>query len=755
MVFATFAPTENERSLAAYILKFTNSDKLGHMPGDLAVDVFQRTGLPVTVLSDIWNIADKDNDGSISENELAIAIRLMGWAQSGEIVTRKLIEKAGPLPRFEGIPDQDQSNSSDSPGFLPLHLKIVMCFVESFSRQVLRTACSTAINVLSEIWNLVDSEERGALDITNFALGMYLIQALKTCQISTVPTSIPSEIYDQLVDLASPDISLPTPSTSKALTSPWPSSSAKSNQLAREDAFQSYNQTWDVTSEEKREARRYFNTLCASGEEYVDGEEAAKFLMKFKLPAEDVARIWDLVDINHDNRLTRESFTVAIHLVHQRLSGGELPYVLPPSLIPPTMRPPLTAPIPHASLSYCDNMPQRHRRGSSPGQLLSKSSAPRLRRSGTTLPQYSRYPQQKSMSVPSVFDMPEEPIEANGTSKAANRLSLKSPLSPTVDNVFFEELKGETKSLRLQVEQLMKQLSRQNDSHEQNVKLTEENGELKAKMRDIEQAMSQVLAANQRQDSTEGELMEEISRLTIRIGSLEHVEVELAESSRMLVQATQDNEDLKARMHDTEAAGNAVKEAAEGLQKTVDSLQEENRELKQCVSDMERSLAEPDTRASRRELRVLLKDITRENDSLKRRVREMEQSMTQMLLTNNDHAHHEELANENKRLTLHAREMEAFANQLQSSSQDNVLQRFLEDSARENDRLKSQLREVQQVNSEQLSRYDDRVRDLEGRLNRLTQENQLLATQRTGFVRHSDHDPAIPPPAYDDTIAVA
>lgn len=42
--------------------------------------------------------------------------------------------------------------------------------------------------------HLIDTHQRGSLSNLEFALGMYLIQAIKTCQLTTIPTSIPSHI---------------------------------------------------------------------------------------------------------------------------------------------------------------------------------------------------------------------------------------------------------------------------------------------------------------------------------------------------------------------------------------------------------------------------------------------------------------------------------------------------------------------------------------------------------------------------------
>lgn len=83
----------------------------------------------------------------------------------------------------------------------------------------------------------------------------------------------------------------------------------------------------------------------------MEGDAAAPFFAKSGLPYDVLGKIWyvcisigrskltnthrDLADWNHDGRLTREEFTVAMHLVREKLNGQDLPDTLPASLIPP------------------------------------------------------------------------------------------------------------------------------------------------------------------------------------------------------------------------------------------------------------------------------------------------------------------------------------------------------------------------------------------------------------------------------------
>lgn len=106
-----FVPTQGELSVVAAILEYArlNSSPSSNLDGNLqldpqtAVDILQRSGLSNVELSSIWTIADEDQDGNLSERELAIAVRLIGWAQSGKPVNRSFLNYCmpfSPLARY-------------------------------------------------------------------------------------------------------------------------------------------------------------------------------------------------------------------------------------------------------------------------------------------------------------------------------------------------------------------------------------------------------------------------------------------------------------------------------------------------------------------------------------------------------------------------------------------------------------------------------------------------------------------------------
>ncbi|XP_061405979.1 LOW QUALITY PROTEIN: EH domain-containing protein 3-like [Lethenteron reissneri] len=70
----------------------------------------------------------------------------------------------------------------------------------------------------------------------------------------------------------------------------------------------------------------------------VSGASARLVLLRSRLPACALRRVWRLSDVDADGMLDSDEFTVANHLVAAALRGRELPRELPPHLVPPSKR---------------------------------------------------------------------------------------------------------------------------------------------------------------------------------------------------------------------------------------------------------------------------------------------------------------------------------------------------------------------------------------------------------------------------------
>ncbi|KAG7092181.1 hypothetical protein E1B28_008550 [Marasmius oreades] len=424
----SFSPTPAETALVGQIFAQADTSKLGILQGDDAVRIFGGAKVPPTVLGEIWNIADDDQNGWLSRKGTAVALRLIGWAQKGEKVTKELVHKPGPIPVVEGLSSVSVHHTgmsipkSPPPGTgLP---SITQADKTKFHNMFLKAGPVNGLlsadqardifvksklpnDTLLRIWNLADTQDRGTLDATDFALGMYFIQALMHKAITNLPESLPPGLYQQaqlpiaslsqnLTGTRSPNqssfpqnrVPVQPQYTGQAASILQPQSTGMAVQQqstgmlqapnaslsapkripptlpARPSASQvgngafggagSLSSNWDVTAEEKANADRYFVTLDSTKQGFIEGDVAVPFMLESKLPDDVLAHIWDLSDLHNNGRLTRDCFAVAMHLIQKKLGGGELPTTVPQSLIPPAMRatgsypfsPPSTGPPP-------------------------------------------------------------------------------------------------------------------------------------------------------------------------------------------------------------------------------------------------------------------------------------------------------------------------------------------------------------------------------------------------------------------------
>jgi epidermal growth factor receptor substrate 15 len=90
---SSFSPTPAEQAIVSQIFAKADPNGLGIVTGDAAVKAFAASNLSPSILGDIWTIADKENNGFLTRKGVAIAVRLIGHAQTGEKITEDLIDQ--------------------------------------------------------------------------------------------------------------------------------------------------------------------------------------------------------------------------------------------------------------------------------------------------------------------------------------------------------------------------------------------------------------------------------------------------------------------------------------------------------------------------------------------------------------------------------------------------------------------------------------------------------------------------------------
>lgn len=613
-------------------------------------------------------------------------------------------------------------------------------------------------------------------------MGLHLIDSLKSCRLTTVPASIPDHIFDYLESVPSKKPSIPP--LKNVYSSPAEASSSAAPQVPRRAASaiplgspklppkpppplrpKPATKPWAITRAQKTEYDADFATLDNNGTGLVPEEVALRFLRKYHLPVDELAHIWDLAAIRNDSYLNSDEFAVAMYLVQDRLAGKDIPHELPKHLMPPSLRsspgisspketpPPFPVPtlydvaLPHRSTQSTSSYFSDREPEVEPGPPL-----PAKLQSTMSLTFLTENPTSRSRDAPgrrrtSTLGASSKPLP-----------SLKPPLEGVDDDDDpITDLRNETKTLRKQVDTLLHQLGSQNDFRIANETLRKENGDLKLKLTEVETSMASILHQMQSNDNAlSDELTREIGRLTRRVGELEQTESQLQQTVGILEVAKRDNALLASQVRDLRSAEATHRVEVEAARTAADEVERENGVLRQRLGDMTKAMSEPGDARSSRELRLLMQDVTRENQEMKEKMREMERSMEAMLLSSRDSGRLEQKRRENRELQMQVQELEQLTAQLQKSNEDSHLQQILVVLTRENEGMKVRIREMQAGAAQVRGEHDTRVQDMQRKIDQLMAENSQLKTQaqqaRSSRRHEDDEDMSVPPPAYDDNF---
>ncbi|KAH7156998.1 hypothetical protein EDB81DRAFT_409380 [Dactylonectria macrodidyma] len=390
--------SSEEKRAYGQLFRQADTDNVGVVTGEVAVKFFDKTRLNSHILGEIWQIADQENRGFLTPAGFGIVLRLIGHAQAGREPTREIALQQGPLPRFDGfgppvpaagvpagIPPPPVPMSSPPPPVAlqaqstggpiripPLTPEKVAQYAGLFERQGLQAGgqlpgdqakqifekSGLPNEALGRIWQLADTEQRGALILTEFVIAMHLLTSMKTGALRALPSILPAGLYEAASR---------RPASRQASTGPGisaiPRQVSGSAQLRTGSPLgrppmspqgtgasplapptMSPQATgasdWAVTPADKARFDQIYADLDKGNKGYITGEEAVPFLSQSNLPEDTLAQIWDLSDINSQGQLNRDQFAVAMYLIRQQRGGRSvpLPSTLPLNLVPPSFR---------------------------------------------------------------------------------------------------------------------------------------------------------------------------------------------------------------------------------------------------------------------------------------------------------------------------------------------------------------------------------------------------------------------------------
>ncbi|CDO69009.1 hypothetical protein BN946_scf184834.g16 [Trametes cinnabarina] len=316
-----YHPTFEEASLVDWVISKGDPERTGKLNPQIATRIFSGSNLSPDALARIWEIASVDSkDGLLDRQGVGVALRLIGHAQNGEVVTEALVKRPGPIAVIES-PSSPLWNehtagpsSGTQPGALPpLTSHDKAKFRKIFQNSGAQNGCLTGqqarevfmksklpSETLSRIWTMADIRKRGYLDVADFTVAI---------------TSYP--YANGLTPVASPSAFPPVEDT------------------INNEAFTSYSfrilcPRWEITPATRVQAEHVFTSLDPRQRGRAKGEAVRAYLHQAGLSTNAAGRIWDMADIGHKGYLTLEEFTIALHLMKMRKEGYHLPSALPP-----------------------------------------------------------------------------------------------------------------------------------------------------------------------------------------------------------------------------------------------------------------------------------------------------------------------------------------------------------------------------------------------------------------------------------------
>jgi chromosome segregation ATPase len=349
------------------------------------------------------------------------------------------------------------------------------------------------------------------------------------------------------------------------------------------------------------------------------------------------------------------------------------------------------------------------------------------------------------------------------------------PITITVNNNHKDALskaKDENARLSHQIEVLLGQLEAQNTLSAANAALRVENDIYRSQVKDTEKMMADILAVHESESAASLEKhTQELSRL---VGALAEKDAQCEELERRLRALSEEEREVRTKLREADAAMARGIADAQGDRQTIEAQRQQIADLSARVGDMSTALAnEPESArqgtTSNRELRVLIRDVTRENEGLKSEVRDMQRAMEQLLLSTK-HARHDEMEVENRRLKQSVAELENMLAQLHtslglpsppasspfSSPADTARSHTAAAAlARENEQLKAQLHDGRRAFADFRSASETRVVELQQKVEELVRENNRLKIDMHEANEGPREDGSVPPPAYDDAYVPA
>uniref|UniRef100_A0A3B4YTY2 Intersectin 2b n=1 Tax=Seriola lalandi dorsalis TaxID=1841481 RepID=A0A3B4YTY2_SERLL len=307
----------------------TLSPSMGYVSGEQARKFFLQSGLPASVLAEIWSLADMNKDGKMDRLEFSIAMKLIKLKLQGTPLPSALpiIMKQPPVPvpslSIGSVPNMPMMSGANFAMLTPISMA-----TPGLSPLTPMTGLTSLVPTATGLSPLIASNPTrplmptmGNTTLPNGTMG--LLQPIPAGALAT-GTRLPlsASTYSSPLGLSSSPAGLYKASSlldlgSKLCTSPFYTISTFD---------------WAVPHASRLKYRQQFNSLDKQMTGYLTGQQVRGSMATTMLTQTQLATIWTLADVDKDGKLKAEEFILAMHLVDMAKIGQPLPLTLPTEL---------------------------------------------------------------------------------------------------------------------------------------------------------------------------------------------------------------------------------------------------------------------------------------------------------------------------------------------------------------------------------------------------------------------------------------
>ena len=372
--------TQEESNFYSNQFKTLDKENLGIVTGEAVRPLFAGSGLPQTVLGQIWALVDINNKGFLNESEFFAALRSIAILQSSPTtpINSELYQTTpSRLPQLNIVPTGSTATTTTTTTTTGVNSTILPVpsnnDVAQFSQLFDRSCNGQSVlpgdkakdiflkaklpnQTLGEIWALCDRNASGGLDKIEFIMAMHLIQLVKNnnpnmIQLLNSHQLLPSHMWSSVSNSLNNNVSTTTTTTTTTMPlHPLSASSTGISSITSNPAqspigrtptisrlstgvFNSASNDWTLSPEKKQQFDIIFDSLDKQKTGSLTSQVLVPFFLSSKLNQETLATIWDLADIHNSASFTKIEFAIAMFLIQKKNNGFELPDVIPNELL--------------------------------------------------------------------------------------------------------------------------------------------------------------------------------------------------------------------------------------------------------------------------------------------------------------------------------------------------------------------------------------------------------------------------------------